>query len=64
MTDRSIVRRLLLGAATGLALAVAGVSVPIAAGALTPAMAQSSEDFTAALDAYGCFLYTSPSPRD
>jgi hypothetical protein len=53
MTDRSIVRRLLLGAATGLALAVSGVSVPIVAGALTPAMAQSSEDFTAALDAYG-----------
>ena len=53
MTDRSIVRRLLLGAATGLALAVAGVSVPIVAGALTPAMAQSSEDFTAALDDYG-----------
>ena len=53
MINRSIVRRLLLGAATGLALAVAGVSVPIVGGALTPAIAQSSEDMAAALDAYG-----------
>ena len=53
MTDRSFVRRLLLGAATGLALAVTGVSVPIVAGSFTPAMAQSSEDMTAALEAYG-----------
>ena len=53
MINRSIVRRLLLGAATGLALAVTGVSVPIVAASLTPAIAQSSEDMTAALDAYG-----------
>jgi hypothetical protein len=53
MIDRSIVRRLLLSAATGLALAVAGVSAPIVAGSLTPAMAQSTDDFNAALDAYG-----------
>ena len=53
MTDRSLVRCLLLGAATGLALAVTGVSVPIVAGSLTPAMAQASEDMTAALEAYG-----------
>jgi hypothetical protein len=53
MIDRSLVRRLLLGAATGLALAVTGVSVPILAGSLTPAMAQSSDDMAAALDAYG-----------
>ena len=52
----SIVRRLLLGAATGLALAVAGISAPIVAGALTPAMAQSSEDMSAALEAYGHWI--------
>src|SRR5664279_1564337 len=53
MIDQSLIRRLLLGAATGLALAVTGVSVPIVAGSLTPAMAQTSEDMTAALEAYG-----------
>ncbi len=53
MINQSIVRRLLLGAATGLALAVTAVSVPIVAASLTPAIAQSSEDMTAALDAYG-----------
>ena len=53
MISQSIVRRLLLGAATGLALAVGGVSLPIVAASLTPAMAQSSEDMAAALDAYG-----------
>jgi hypothetical protein len=53
MINQSIVRRLLVGAATGLALAVAGVSMPIVAGALTPAIAQTSEDMAAALDAYG-----------
>jgi len=53
MINQSIVRRLLLGAATGLALAVAGVSAPIVAGALTPAIAQTSDDMAAALDAYG-----------
>jgi hypothetical protein len=60
MINQSIVRRLLLGAATGLALAVAGVSVPIVAGALTPAMAQSSEDMAAALDAYGHWVRLAP----
>ena len=60
MISQSIVRRLLLGAATGLALAVAGVSVPIVAGALTPAMAQSSEDMAAALDAYGHWVRLAP----
>ena len=53
MIHRSTARRLLLGAATGLALAVAGVSVPIVTGALTPAIAQTSDDMAAALDAYG-----------
>jgi hypothetical protein len=53
MINRSIARRLLLGVATGLALAVTGVSVPIVAGSFTPAMAQTSEDMTAALEAYG-----------
>ena len=56
MIDRDNVRRLLLGAATGLALAVTGVSVPIVTGALTPAMAQSSDDMAAALDAYGHWI--------
>lgn len=48
-----MIRRLLLGAATGLSLTIAGVSAPIVAGALTPALAQTSEDMAAALDAYG-----------
>ncbi|HEY1472656.1 MAG TPA: DUF6600 domain-containing protein [Pseudolabrys sp.] len=56
MIAPSLIRRLLLGAATGLALAVAGVSMPIVAGALTPAMAQSSEDMSAALEAYGHWI--------
>ena len=60
MIDRFIVRRLLLSAATGLALAVAGVSAPIVAGSLTPAMAQSTDDFNAALDAYGHWLRHAP----
>jgi Family of unknown function (DUF6600) len=56
MIDRYMARRLLLGTATGLALAVAGVSVPIMTGALTPAMAQSSDDMAAALNAYGHWI--------
>src|SRR5512141_177897 len=56
MINQSIVRRLLLGAATGLALAVTGVSVPLVAASLPPAIAQSSEDMTAALDAYGHWI--------
>jgi hypothetical protein len=60
MTNQSIVRRLLLGAATGLALAVAGVSAPIVAGALTPAIAQTSDDMAAALDAYGHWVSHAP----
>ena len=60
MINQSIVRRLLLGAATGLALAVAGVSVPIVAGALTPAIAQTSDDMAAALDAYGHWVSRAP----
>ena len=60
MIDRSIVRRLLLGTATGLALAVTGVSVPIMGASLTPAMAQSSEDMAAALDAYGHWVRHAP----
>jgi hypothetical protein len=53
MIGQSIVRRLMLGLATGGALAVASVSVPIVAGALRPAIAQTSDDMAAALDAYG-----------
>ncbi|MGH6665196.1 MAG: DUF6600 domain-containing protein [Pseudolabrys sp.] len=53
MIARSMIRRLLLGAATGLSLAIAAVSAPIVAGSLTPALAQTSEDMAAALDAYG-----------
>ena len=53
MIDRSFVRRLLLSAATGLALAVTGVAAPVVDAALTPAIAQSADDMAAALDAYG-----------
>jgi hypothetical protein len=58
MISQSIVRGLLLGVSTG--LAVAGVSAPIVAGSLTPVMAQSSEDMTAALDAYGHWVRHAP----
>jgi hypothetical protein len=60
MIDRSIVRRLMLGLATGCALAVASVSVPIVTGALTPAIAQTSDDMAAALDAYGHWVRHAP----
>jgi hypothetical protein len=60
MIDRSIVRRLMLGLATCGALAVASVSVPIVAGALTPALAQTSDDMAAALDAYGHWVRHAP----
>jgi hypothetical protein len=60
MIDRSIIRRLLLGLSTGLALAVAGVAVPVIVGAPTPAMAQSSDDMAAALDAYGHWISQAP----
>ena len=60
MLDRSIFRRLLLGFSTGLALAVAGVAVPIIVGAPTPAMAQSADDMAAALDAYGHWVSRAP----
>jgi hypothetical protein len=53
MISLAFARRLLLGLSTGCAIAIAGLSAPIVAGALTPAMAQSTEDFDAALDAYG-----------
>jgi len=60
MTRPSTIRRLLLGLATGCALAVAGASVPIVAGALTPAIAQCSDDMAAALDAYGHWVQLAP----
>ncbi len=60
MLDRSIFRRLLLGFSTGLALAVAGVAVPVIVGAPTPAMAQSADDMAAALDAYGHWVSRAP----
>jgi hypothetical protein len=53
MLQKSIFRRLLLGVATGLALAVAGVSGPIFVGAVTPAYAQVSAEFQDALEQYG-----------
>ena len=53
MLAQSLVRRLLLGLSTGLALAVAGVSVPVFVGALTPAYAQVSAEFLEALEPYG-----------
>ena len=57
MINRSIVRRLLVGAATGLALSVAGVALPEFAGGPTAAMAQSADDMAAALDAYGHWVH-------
>jgi hypothetical protein len=53
MIAQSTIRRLLLGAATGLSLAIAGISAPIVIGALTPAYAQLSPDIQDALDQYG-----------
>ena len=60
MLNRSILRRLLLGASTGMALAVAGISVPVFVGALTPAYAQVSAEFQEALEQYGEWR---PHPR-
>ena len=56
MLARSIFRRLLLG----LSLAVAGVAVPVIVATPTPAMAQSSDDMAAALDAYGHWVSRAP----
>jgi len=56
MINRSILHRLLVG----LTLVFAGVAAPIATGALTPAMAQSSDDMAAALDAYGHWIQHAP----
>ena len=53
MLAPSLIRRLLLGLSTGLALAVAGVSVPVFIGTLTPAYAQVSAEFEDALAPYG-----------
>ncbi len=53
MLQKSIFRRFLLGLLAGLALAVAGVSVPVFVGALTPAYAQVSGEFQEALEQYG-----------
>jgi hypothetical protein len=53
MIVQSIVRRFLLGAATIAALAVAGISVPVVVGSLTPAYAQVSAEFQEALGQYG-----------
>ena len=60
MLDRSIFRRLLLGLSTSFALAVAGVAVPVIVAAPTPAIAQSSDDMAAALDAYGHWVSLAP----
>ena len=60
MTTRSAARRLLLGIATGCALAVSGISLPVVAGALTPAIAQTADDMAAALDAYGHWVQLAP----
>ena len=53
MIAQSIVRRLLLGVATIVALAVAGMSVPVVVGSLTPAYAQVPAEFQEALGQYG-----------
>jgi hypothetical protein len=47
------IRRLLLGLATSLALAMAGMTLPLVPGATQPAYAQVSAEFQSALDAYG-----------
>ncbi len=52
MIAQSFVRRFLLGAATFVVLAVAGIAVPAVVG-VTPAHAQVSAEFQAALDQYG-----------
>ena len=52
MIVQSLLRRLMLGAATTAALAVAGISVPLVAGT-TAAYAQSLPEFQEALDQYG-----------
>ncbi len=53
MPAQSLLRRLLLGLCTGAALGVAGVSLPLFLGDVTPAYAQVSAEFQAALEPYG-----------
>src|SRR5882672_9849816 len=53
MLKQPIFRRFWLGLLAGLALAVAGISVPVFVGALTPAYAQVTAEFQEALDQYG-----------
>jgi hypothetical protein len=60
MMKRSSLRRLTLSLLTGVALTVAGVSVSLIVAGPTPAMAQSSDDMTAALDAYGHWVRHAP----
>ena len=53
MAKRISPRRILLGLLTGLSLTVAGISAPIVTGGGTPAYAQVSAEFQAALEPYG-----------
>ncbi len=53
MLDRAIFRRLLLGLLSSLALAAAGMTLPVIPGAVTPAYAQVSAEFQEALEPYG-----------
>ncbi len=56
MTQQSLLRRLLLASLVGCALAFTAVATPIVLGALTPAQAQVSAEFRAALDPYGAWV--------
>jgi len=54
------IRRAVIAIATGVAIAISALLVPIAAGALSPAQAQISEDAQIALEQYGVWR---PHPR-
>src|SRR6476646_10565828 len=53
MITRFSLRRLLIGGLTAFALIGGGISVPLVAAALTPAMAQSADEMQEALENYG-----------
>ena len=54
------IRRAVFAIATGVAIAISALLVPIAVGALSPAQAQISEDAQIALEQYGVWR---PHPR-
>jgi hypothetical protein len=56
MIQSSLLRRLLVASLTGFALVLVAAATPVVMGALTPAQAQTTTEFRAALDPYGAWV--------